>query len=419
MKIKYYLLFVSFCCMQAAAIAAQAAEMVAIRVDKSQESIVFEVPDARHRKIFLVPNPDRLVVDVASIPGHQKVGLPEHYSGHLIKGLRFGQFDPQTSRFVFDLNQPVRVVDSHTDGNRLVVNIAPGEEPAAHEDDAPAYPTQAPSGKGKNDATADKPAQSPFANASEPASNPPTQRRKDKKHAAAQSAHPPGKPMIVIDAGHGGVDPGTIGPDGTYEKELTLEYAKALKAKLLKSGKYQVKLTRSDDTFIMLRQRTVIARSDNASLFISLHADSAPDAVRGLSVYTVSEKASDKEAAALASRENKADVLAGVNLSDERDDVAGILISLAERDTMNRSAALADELVTSLDGKVRLLQNSHRFAGFAVLKAPDIPSVLIEIGFMSNEETLLKSKAYRDHVTNGIAAGVDEYFREQKRVGNL
>ena len=196
-----------------------------------------------------------------------------------------------------------------------------------------------------------------------------------------------------------------------------LNFAKALKARLLKNNHYEVMLTRDDDTFIMLRKRVEIARKAHGSLFISLHADSAPEEeAHGLSVYTVSEQASDTEAEALAARENKSDVLAGVDLSDERKDVAGILISLAERDTKNRSAMLADLLVTSLDDKVYLLPNSHRFAGFAVLKAPDIPSVLIETGFLSNprEEKLLNSKAYRDKVVSGIAHGVDAYFQHEK-----
>jgi len=229
----------------------------------------------------------------------------------------------------------------------------------------------------------------------------------------------PSKPVIVIDAGHGGQDPGTSGPGGSDEKDITLDYAKALRDRLMKSGRYQVVLTRDDDEYITLRGRVDIARKAQASLFISLHADSAPDAVRGLSVYTVSEKASDAEAEALAARENKSDVLSGMDLSEERKDVADILISLAERETKNRSATLADVLVTSLDGKVHLLSNSHRFAGFAVLKAPDIPSVLVEIGFLSHpkEEKLIRSKTYRDKVTAGIAAGVDRYFRVEKRLG--
>ena len=236
----------------------------------------------------------------------------------------------------------------------------------------------------------------------------------------AGQERPKSLPLVVIDPGHGGVDPGTLAPGGIEEKDIVLAYAKALQGKLLKSGKYRVMLTRTNDRFIALRERIAIARKAGAALFISLHADSAPDNVRGLSIYTVSEKASDEEAGALAARENKADVLAGMDLSTEREDVAGILISLAQRETNNHSATLADALVASLNHKVKLLQKSHRFAGFAVLKAPDIPSVLVELGFLSHRDDrkLLQSSSYRDKVTDGLAAGIDSYFRHQKKMGN-
>ncbi|MDE3060562.1 MAG: N-acetylmuramoyl-L-alanine amidase, partial [Pseudomonadota bacterium] len=312
--------------------------------------------------------------------------MPSSYKGTLIKKTRYGQFTPETSRFVFDLSQPVQIVGiDKKDGRHpeLVITIA-------------AEGAEKPSVSQKRE--------------EEPQKIEPKKTAKEAKKEV-KKPHKPEKPLIAIDPGHGGVDPGTIGPDDIEEKDITLEYAKLLKAKLLKSGHYRVMLTRDDDDFIMLRQRVALARKAGASLFISIHADSAPDDVRGLSVYTVSEKASDQETAALAARENKADVLAGVDLSDERNDVAGILISLAERETMNRSALLADLIVTSLDGKVRLLSNTHRFAGFAVLKAPDIPSVLVETGFLSEpqEEKLLSSKAYREKVTGGITAAVDAY----------
>jgi len=358
---------------------ALAADMVSVSVENREETITIAVPAASPHKVFTVENPDRLVIDVPSVGGHPKVALPDSYDGDLLKKLRYGQFNPETSRFVFDLNQPVRVTGAHNEnakkGDLLIITIvAAGEK-------AEAAPSKI---HGKI------------------------------SHHAAKI---PKKPMIIIDAGHGGVDPGTIGPDGTQEKDVVLNFAKALKARLLRSGHYDVKLTRDDDTFIMLRKRVEIARKEHGNMFISLHADSAPEEdASGLSVYTVSEQASDTEAEALAARENKADVLAGVDLSDERKDVADILISLAERDTKNRSA-----LVVSLDDKVTLLPNSHRFAGFAVLKAPDIPSVLIETGFLSNprEEKLLNTKSYRDKIVGGIATGIDAYFKQEKQGGDL
>jgi len=364
----------------ATATTAWAAEVVAVDVDGGQEAITLHVKNVVPHKVFTIPKPERLVVDVPTVGGKPQVSLPDNYRGKLLKNARYGQFNPSTSRFVFELNQPVTVMGIDIDeqkGGQITVTLAP---------------------EGKAEAPAAAP--------------------KKEKKKPAKPVKKAEKPLIVIDPGHGGVDPGASGGSGVYEKNIVLAYAKALQARLLKDGRYRVMLTRDDDRFIVLRQRVVIARKAGASMFISLHADSDEQGARGLSVYTVSEKASDAEADALAARENKADVLAGVDLAGERDDVAGILISLAERDTKNRSATLADLLVTRLEDKVDLLPNSHRFAGFAVLKAPDVPSVLVEIGFLSNdeEEKLLKSKNHRDKVVSGIADGVDAYFRLERKL---
>lgn len=393
--LSFWALFSCLGCMGAA----DASELLQITTQKSGDTIVLSVPKSVPNKVFLVPDPDRLVVDVPALSGKYSVALPKHYKGSLIKAARYGQFDPQTTRFVFDLKQAAHVV-TISEGNkkspRLEIILAPGKakEEAAdsklRKEKQPHFDlgTIVKVGPGKKSAKANKP------DASE-------------------------RPLIAIDAGHGGVDPGAAGPGGAYEKDVVLAYAKALKEKLIKTGRYRVLLTRSDDRFIMLRKRVEIARQAGASIFISLHADSAPDdEARGLSVYTVSEKASDQEAEALAARENKSDIIAGMDLSDAREDVADILISLAQRETKNLSATLADYLVVKLDRQVRLLTNTHRFAGFAVLKAPDIPSVLIEIGFLSHpkEEKLLLSRAYREKVTAGIAEGVDAYFKQKASV---
>ncbi len=354
-----------------------AAELVEFSQKADIETLSIRVPQISPRKVFTVQNPNRLVVDVPQVAGKHAVALPSNYHGKLIKAARFGNFDNKTSRFVFDLNAPVRVVSSKEDSGKLLLTITAGNSSVAA---------------------------SSSINSS------------DKKPTQKLQAVPPKKPLIAIDAGHGGVDPGTIGPRGTQEKDVVLGYATALKNRLLKSGKYRVILTRADDNFIMLRGRVAIARKAGASLFVSIHADSADElAARGLSVYTVSEQASDKEAEALAARENKSDIIGGMDLSDERPDVADILISLAQRETKNNSATFADLLVIALGNKVRLLPNTHRFAGFAVLKAPDIPSVLVEVGFLSHpeEEKQLKSKAYRDKVVEGIAAGIDDYFSKR------
>ena len=222
-----------------------------------------------------------------------------------------------------------------------------------------------------------------------------------------------GRRVIAIDPGHGGVDPGAIGRSGVLEKDITLRTARILKRRLERSGRYRVVLTRNRDVFIRLRDRIAIARRHDADLFISLHADSIRRAgIRGLSVYTLSEKASDKEAAELADKENKADLIAGIDLSAETPEVTDILIDLAQRETMNDSVRFAAELVQELRRVTKLLRRTHRFAGFAVLKAPDIPSVLIEMGFLSNrqDERALRQESYRARIADSVAQAVERYF---------
>ena len=231
----------------------------------------------------------------------------------------------------------------------------------------------------------------------------------------------PGKRIIAVDAGHGGVDPGTIGYSKTYEKHVTLAMARELKKQLEATGRYKVVLTRDRDIFLRLRDRVKVARQAGADLFISVHADSIQNRkTRGLSVYTLSEKASDKEAAKLAAKENKADVIAGIDLTAESPDVTNILLDLAQRETMNQSARFAKELVGELRREVHLLPNTHRFAGFAVLKAPDMPSVLVEAGFLSNrqDERNLTTPQYRQKLAQAIVRGVDRHFTGIEEAAN-
>lgn len=347
---------------------AQAKPFLSLTSEDSAEVITLQVGEITSHKVFFLDNPNRLVVDVpmASIPS---VALPKDYDSGLIAKARAGRFDAKTVRIVFELKSPASLVTKDYADGELTISISGSN------------------GSGKKSAKA-KPAK-------------------------------PEKPLIVIDAGHGGDDPGAIGPKGTQEKDVVLTFAKALEDALTNSGKYRVMLTRDTDRFIILHERVKIARTAKANMFISIHADSAPnDDARGLSVYTLSEKASDAETEALAAHENKADIIGGMDLSHEREDVADILISLAQRETRNQSALLADLLATSLGNKVRLLPNTHRFAGFAVLKAPDIPSVLIETGFISHpaEEKQLKTKEYRQKLVGGIVAGVDSYFAKRKEL---
>ena len=222
-------------------------------------------------------------------------------------------------------------------------------------------------------------------------------------------------PLIYIDPGHGGPDPGTIGTTGTYEKDVTLAMAKELQRQLLASGRYRVKMTRDTDKFVALRPRFEMARRDHADMFISLHADANPFfAARGATVYTLSETASNSEAEALAAKENKADLIDGVDLSQQNNTVTSILIDLAQRETKNRSAAFAELLVHDMSQVTLMLRNSHRFAGFAVLKAPDIPSVLIELGYLSDaqDEALLISPLHRTKLAGAMLHAIDGYYTE-------
>lgn len=227
------------------------------------------------------------------------------------------------------------------------------------------------------------------------------------------------KPLIVIDAGHGGADPGAIGANRSREKDVTLSAARILRDKLQATGRYSVHLTRDKDIYLKLYQRRNIARVKEADLFISLHADSIDKPnVRGASIYTLSNKASDAQTARLAARENQADLIAGIDLSHEDKEVADILIDLAMRDTMNQSKFFANTVVDKMkQNDIRVLTRPHRYAGFAVLKSPDVPSVLFEMGFMSNkgESRLLQTRGYQEKIATALAQSIDSYFQKVQK----
>ncbi len=222
------------------------------------------------------------------------------------------------------------------------------------------------------------------------------------------------RPLVVIDAGHGGHDPGAPGVDGRHrEKEVTLQIARAIRDELRSSGRVRVALTRDDDRFLILGERREIARRLKADLFISVHADSAPNpAAHGATIYTLSEVASDRVAAQLAARENRADILNGVNLGGETSEVSSILLDLAQRETMNVSASFAALLQRELSPTVPFRTEFHRFAGLVVLKAPDVPSVLLETGYISNEEDEKKlfSRDYQRDIAIGVRRAVETHF---------
>jgi N-acetylmuramoyl-L-alanine amidase len=229
---------------------------------------------------------------------------------------------------------------------------------------------------------------------------------------------PPSRHVVVLDAGHGGADPGAISASGFYEKEVTLAMAQEMRRRLVASGRYSVVLTRNTDLFIPLGDRVRIAREAQADLFVSIHADSIGERThRGGTVYTLSQTASDKEAEGLAARENKADIINGVDFGEQSREVMSILIDLAQRETMNLSAQFAQILSGEMGQRVPMNRNSHRFAGFRVLSAPDVPSVLIELGYLSNakDESMIRSAAGRGKFADALVEAVDRYFATLSR----
>jgi N-acetylmuramoyl-L-alanine amidase len=341
-------------------------------------------------RAFVLANPDRVVIDMPEVSW--RLGAPPRPSGFgAVKSYHYGQFRVGNSRMVIDLNQPVSVSDalvlppSAGFGYRVVIDLFPTTRPK--------FDAQAgwPADLKKRESDAEKLA----------------------AMIAAQQATGGGKKIIVLDPGHGGLDAGTTGVNGLMEKDLAL--AEALKlAGLLRSRGYSVVMTRDNDTFIPLRQRVSIARANRADLFIALHADSNPDpSVTGTSIYTLNDGRSDREASALASRENQSDIIAGVDLSGENNPVAPILINLAQRDTRNRSSEFATNALKSLGQATDLLARSpHRSASLAVLVAPDVPAVLIELGYLSNrgDAGQMNSDSWRGKVAQAIADAVDAQF---------
>lgn len=245
--------------------------------------------------------------------------------------------------------------------------------------------------------------------------------RRASQPPASGRGHRPPAPLVMLDPGHGGKDPGAIGYSGTYEKQVSLAAAFELQRQLESEGRYRVALTRTRDAFIPLEERVAKAQAHGAALFVSMHADALSDhSVRGASVYTLAETASDAQTAALARRENSADRFAGPGF-DTSPDVARILASLVRRETRIGSSRLARDLVGSLDQNLPMLPNPARHAGFIVLKAADIPSVLVEMGFMSNpaDEAELRRPQHRVRIAAAMKRAVDAYFAANSTMSQL
>jgi len=356
--------------------------------DDKQTRFVVDLSRKVDAATFMLADPYRVVIDLPQVIFKLPAQAGEHGRG-LVTAFRYGLIMQGGSRIVLDTKGPVRVDKAFTlaavddQPARLVIDLSPTDRES-------------------------------FLR---------TITMQDRTlHTTARTTVNPmpetsgdARPLIVVDPGHGGIDSGTKSGSGQNEKDVVLAFGLTLRDKLLKTGKYRVAMTRSDDTFIPLDERVRFARANKASLFISIHADSIPRSegqAEGASVYTLSAKASDAEAARLAETENKSDVIAGVDLTAEPNDVANILIDLAQRETKAFSQQFARDLVGEFKSSTRLHLHPIKSAGFIVLKAPDVPSVLVELGYMSTRDDLknLMSPEWRARTADSVVHAVNEFF---------
>jgi N-acetylmuramoyl-L-alanine amidase len=357
--------------------------------DDKQTRLVIDLSQKIDVRAFTIADPYRVVVDIPQVSFQFPPRTGEHSRG-VIKAFRFGLVMKGRSRIVIDVTGPVRVTRAFVldpaEGQpaRLVLDVSPVDRETFLR--AAAIDNRLPR-----------------------LLEPPTPHDDPAKSAGDT------RPVVVLDPGHGGIDTGTHAPSGEHEKNLVLAFATTLRDKLEKTGKYRVVMTRSDDTFVQLADRVRFARAQQAQLFISIHCDALArggGAADGATVYTLSDQASDAEAQRLADAENRADIIAGVNLADEPGDIADILIDLAQRETKSFSSAFARSVVNEFKNAARLHKNPLRSAGFRVLKAPDVPSVLIELGYVSNAADLkqLISDQWRSRTSEAVTQAVHTYF---------
>ncbi|KPF72088.1 hypothetical protein IP69_04525 [Bosea sp. AAP35] len=342
----------------------------------------------------VLAGPDRVVIDLPSI-NFQVQPAAARRSGGVVGAFRFGLFTADKARIIIDLTQPAIVVRAESRPLRggfgeLVIEL---RKATRAEFQAAVAKTSSRGTEGDSAISGPNPSPGPVA--------------------AAQAASGDRRQTIVIDPGHGGIDPGAV-VASIAEKSVVLAFGTKLKEQLEAGGRHRVLMTREDDRFVPLAERVAIARAAGADLFISIHADSLAQAqdVRGATVYTASERATDAEAARLAAKENQADSVAGLDTSEDTQDVAGILMDLAKRETRTFSAVFARNLVEKLGGSVKMHKVPLRSAGFRVLSAPDVPSVLIELGYMSSpkDAELLNSAQWRAQAVEAVAAAVEGYF---------
>ncbi|MDE2906939.1 MAG: N-acetylmuramoyl-L-alanine amidase [Acidobacteriota bacterium] len=361
--------------------------------------LVVELTEPVEFEVFSLASPDRVVIDLTAVSW--RVGERTQAIGRAgVAQLRFGQFRPDTARIVLDLDRPLAVrraalLAQDADApvvHRLILDLAPVSSSAFRATVRPSRLSE-PATQARRVA---------------PAELVPLPKLKP---APKRVRH-----IIAIDAGHGGRDPGAIATSGLTEKTIVLTFARELREVLRGSGRYRVVMTRDKDTKVGLHRRVEIARDAGADAFLSIHVDRVQDRmVRGVSAYTLSDEASDVETAELAARENKADIVADVDLSEGYDEeVAKVLISMVQQNTMNCSAVLAATLLPELGRVAPLISRPHRFGDFRVLKAPDIPSVLVELGFLSNDHDAerVQSETHRRALAGAIHQALDTYFRE-------
>lgn len=360
-------------------------------------------------RAFALADPYRVVMDLPQVSFRLASGAGAAGRG-LIKAFRYGLVMPGGSRIVFDLTGPARIEKSYlldaANGQppRLVLELEAVDRTAFVQTlGAESRPDLRPaSGTAEPAASAVLAASDTVADAT----------------GTVRAAVPADKrPVVVIDPGHGGIDNGTQA-GGEMEKNLVLGFALALRDRVEKSGKYRVVMTRTDDTFIPLADRVRMARNRSAALFVSIHADALPRGegdARGATIYTLSDKASDAEAERLAELENRADAIGGVNLTEEPTDVADILIDLAQRETRTFSNRFARLLKNEMKTTARMHKHPLKSAGFKVLKAPDVPSVLIELGYVSNKSDLehLVSDDWRSKTVGSVAQAIDTFFAKR------
>ncbi|NSL70457.1 N-acetylmuramoyl-L-alanine amidase [Hyphomicrobium sulfonivorans] len=380
--------------------------------DRKQTTFRLGLSNGVRAEIFTLADPYRVVVDLPEVAFHLPEGSGEKGHG-LISAFRYGLVSEGKARIVMDANGPVVIKHAAMtpkDGQavELIIELVPT---SAH-----AF------GAGTGAGAQAQPSPSP---------TPPVPQREVAKSASPPSPGSAGveserapkvtraKPLVVIDAGHGGIDPGTTSAGNVKEKTVVLAVALALRSQLASSGRYDVRMTRKTDVFVPLDRRVQMSRELDADLFISLHADAIAQKglaknVRGATVYTLSEDASDEEARRMAEKENNSDAVAGLQTSafEGEGDVRNILIDLLKRETSNFSADFSNILVKRMGQSISLSSRPQRSAAFKVLRQADTPSVLVELGYMSNpkDEELLQSAAWQRRVAASIGSAVDAYF---------